>query len=260
MRRIGKISSALSKGLIRDKNQFSLLASMEGRWIRVGEVNTHYLVGGEGSPLVIIHGGGSGAEEEWAPNLPSLVQHYRLYAPDLVGYGRTDKPSLDYDLPVLSSFFEDFMNALDLKRASLLGHSLGGGAALAYALKHPERVQKLVLVDSVGFGEGGTLLGYLLILLFILRAKLRRDEVYPCLVRNRALYTALPVNELRELVTPTLIVWGQWDHYLSLKLAQKGHGLIKNSRLCVFKGCRHVPQRERPEEFNRLVLEFLGEK
>lgn len=237
-----------------------LLASMEGRWIRVGEINTHYLVGGEGSPLVLIYGGGSCAEEEWAPNLPSLAQHHRIYAPDLVGYGKTDKPSLDYDLPVLSSFFEDFMNALDLKRASLLGHSLGGGAALAYALKHPERVHKLVLVDSVGFGEGGTLLGYLLILILTIRAKLRHDELYPCLVRNRALYKTFPVDELRELPTSTLIVWGERDHYLSLKLAQKGHSLIKDSRLCVFKGCRHVPQRERPEEFNRLVLDFLGER
>lgn len=227
------------------------------RWVKVGEINTHYLVGGEGSPLILIHGGASCAVDEWGHNLESLAQYYRIYAPDLVGFGKTDRPRVNYTFELFSSFFVEFLNALNLKSVSLMGHSLGGGIALGFALRQPDRVEKLILVDSAGFAEDFALVGKLLSPFLTLKAKLRNDETYLSMLRNRMRSKVSFLDRLPEITTPTLIVWGELDGYLPVKLAHKAHLLIKNSQLCVFKRCWHAPQREKPEEFNRTVLDFL---
>lgn len=232
---------------------------IQDKWIKVGDINAHYLVGGEGSPLVLIHGGKSCANDEWAPNLEPLAQHHRIYALDLVGFGKTDKPRVDYTFQLFSSFFGNFMNALDLRRASLVGHSLGGGIALGFTLKHPDRVEKLIVVDSNGLAKDVALVGKLLIPIFTLKAKLKNDETYLSMLRNRKENLVSFLDRLPEITTPTLIVWGEWDGYLPVKLAYKAHSLMKNSRLCVFKRCWHAPQRKDPAEFNRLVLVFLSQ-
>jgi len=230
---------------------------IQDKWIKVGEINTHYLVGGEGSPLILIHGGASCADDEWAPNLEPLAEHHRIYAPNLVGFGKTDKPRVDYTFKLLSSFFEDFMNALGLRRASLVGHSFGGGIALGFTLTHPDRVEKLIVVDSYGLTGDITLVGKLLIPIFTLKAKLKNDETYLSMLRNRKENRVSFLDRLPEITTPTLIVWGEWDIYLPVKLAYRAHMLMKNSRLYVFKRCWHAPQKRNPVEFNRLVLDFL---
>lgn len=230
---------------------------IQDKWVRVGEINTHYLEGGKGPRLVLIHGGASCADNEWVYNLEPLAQHHRIYVPDLVGFGKTDKPRVDYTFKLFSSFFEDFMNALDLRRASLAGHSLGGGIALGFTLTHPDRVEKLIIVDSNGLAEDIAFVGKLLIPFFTLKAKLKNDETYLSMLRNKKENTVSLLDRLPETTTPTLIVWGEWDGYMPVKLAYKAHMLIKNSRLCVFKRCWHAPQRSNPGEFNRLVLDFL---
>jgi len=232
-------------------------SKIKSRWIKVGEINCHYLVGGEGSPLVLIHGSGSCAEDEWKLNLEPLTQHHRIYAPDLIGFGKTDKPRLDYGFQLFSSFFEEFISALNLKKISLLGYSLGGEIALGFTLKYPEQIEKLILVDSTGFTEDITLIGKLISPFFVLKAKLRNDETSLSMARNRKKNIVSFLDKLPEITTPTLIVWGRWDGYLPVKLAYKAHRLIKNSQLYIFKRCWHAPQREKPTEFNRLILNFL---
>jgi len=227
------------------------------KWIKVGKINTHYLVGGEGSPLVLIHGSASCAADDWGRNLESLAQFHRIYAPDLVGFGETDRPRVDYTFELLSSFFAQFLDALNLESASLMGHSLGGGIALGFALRQPERVEKLVLVDSVGIVEDFALVGKLLSPFLTLKARLKNDETYLSMVRNQNKSKVSFLDRLSEISTTTLIVWGELDGYLSVKLAHKAHLLIENSQLCVFKRCWHAPQKEKPEEFNRTVLDFL---
>jgi pimeloyl-ACP methyl ester carboxylesterase len=122
------------------------------RMVDVGGINTRYWVEGAGSPVVLIHGL-SNSIEHWLLNIYALAAEHTVYALDLVGHGRTDKPlSRSYDLSDLARFVIDFMDALGIERADLIGHSLGGGVALVIAEASPERVRRLVLVDSVGLG------------------------------------------------------------------------------------------------------------
>lgn len=232
----------------------------ESKWIKVREINTHYLIGGEGPPLVLIHGGGAAsAESDWESNLEFLAHHYRVYAPDLVGYGKSDKPRLDYTTRFFNKFFDDYMTAMGLERTNLLGHSLGGGVALAYALNHPDRVEKLVLVDSAGLTNELGLVGKLLHPIFTRVARLKGDHVYVSLMTGGSQRepSELFTERLHELKAPTLIVWGEWDGYIPVKLAYLAHERIKDSKLHVFENCWHDPQRRKPGEFNRLVLDFL---
>jgi pimeloyl-ACP methyl ester carboxylesterase len=240
--------------MVTEKRQESLI---ESRWVRVGEINTHYLAGGEGSSLVLIHGGASCAADEWRPNLEPLAQHHRVYAPDLIGFGMTDKPQADYTFDLFYSFFVDFLDALNLEKTSLMGHSLGGGIALRFTLEYSNRVERLILIDSAGLSEDIGLVGKLAIPLFTLKAKLKSDERYLSMVRNLAKSKISFLDRLPEITVPTLIVWGEWDGYLPVKLARMAHSLVNNSQLCIFERCWHAPQRERPEEFNQLILDFL---
>lgn len=120
------------------------------RIVDVGGINTRYWVEGAGAPVVLIHGL-SNSIEHWLLNINVLAAEHTVYAVDLVGHGRTDKPlSRSYDLPDLARFVLDFMDALGIERADLIGHSLGGGVALTIAETSPGRVGRLVLVDSLG--------------------------------------------------------------------------------------------------------------
>jgi 4,5:9,10-diseco-3-hydroxy-5,9,17-trioxoandrosta-1(10),2-diene-4-oate hydrolase len=112
---------------------------IESRWVKVGEVNTHYMTAGEGPPLLLLHGGANDWTD-WKPNIGPLSQHYRVYAPDLVGYGLSDSPEAEYSMGYFVDFLYDYTQALGLKRANLAGYSVGGGIALGFALRFPGRV------------------------------------------------------------------------------------------------------------------------
>ncbi|NDJ17814.1 alpha/beta fold hydrolase [Myxacorys almedinensis A] len=123
------------------------------RYIQVNGIKTRYWsLGTQGSVVIFIHGISS-AVETWALNIEALAQHHRVYALDLVGSGRSDKPLGVYSLVALAEFAHAFADALTLDRFSLIGNSLGGGTALQFALSYPQRVEKLVLVNSLGLGQ-----------------------------------------------------------------------------------------------------------
>lgn len=130
----------------------------EDRYIKIGEINTRYWMAGDTGPrVVLIHGVGRFLEE-WLPSFDALAAHNRVYALDLPGHGRSDKPlSASYRLVDLARFVNDFMGTLDINQAHIVGHSLGGGIALQLTLQFPEAVDKLVLVCSAGLGKEATL-------------------------------------------------------------------------------------------------------
>jgi pimeloyl-ACP methyl ester carboxylesterase len=122
----------------------------EDRYIQVGTVNTRYWVAGEGHPVLLLHGF-TNSVEDWLLNFNELAAHYRVYAVDLIGHGKTDKPlSASYHIDDLASFITRFMDAVDVKQADLIGHSLGGWICLWTAIQNPAYVKKIVLVDSAG--------------------------------------------------------------------------------------------------------------
>lgn len=102
--------------------------------------------------VILLHGGG-GSIEFWLYNISALAQYHRVYAVDMVGSGRSDKPSASYSLTYQAQFIKDFMGTLGIESATLVGNSMGGGAALQFALMFPQQVNKLVLVDSLGLGK-----------------------------------------------------------------------------------------------------------
>ena len=123
------------------------------RYVKVGNVNTRYWQAGDkGSVVVLVHGLG-GFIENWECNIDALAQRHRVYALDLLGFGRTDKLPLVKDVYVLVKFLADFLVTQNIDRASFIGNSLGGGLVLMFALHYPQKVEKLVLVDNAGMGR-----------------------------------------------------------------------------------------------------------
>jgi 4,5:9,10-diseco-3-hydroxy-5,9,17-trioxoandrosta-1(10),2-diene-4-oate hydrolase len=109
-------------------------------------------VGRRGDRILLIHGIGL-YSESWMFNIEALGRHHRVIALDLAGCGRSDKPNSSYSYSFFAEFLADFMDALDIPKASLVGHSLGGGIARHFACFHPERVEKLILEDCSGWGR-----------------------------------------------------------------------------------------------------------
>jgi 4,5:9,10-diseco-3-hydroxy-5,9,17-trioxoandrosta-1(10),2-diene-4-oate hydrolase len=134
------------------------------QYTKVGQINTRFwTLGDEGPTVLLIHGIG-GSIEDWMLNANALAKDYRVYAVDLVGSGHSDKPLVAYSLSYLAKFIKDFMEAQKIDKASLIGHSLGGGVCLQFTIQFPDKVEKLVLVNSAGLGKKATLLLRLLTL------------------------------------------------------------------------------------------------
>ncbi len=126
----------------------------QDRTTQVGGVQARYWAeGSRGSPVILIHGIGEYLEMCW-PNIIHLAQQHHVFAVDLPGFGRSDKPAdAPYGYPYFARFIRDFMSGLGLERASLVGHSMGGAVALQVAFTFPEKVDRLVLVGSAGLGR-----------------------------------------------------------------------------------------------------------
>ncbi len=124
-------------------------------WVTVEGLRVHCLVGGaEGSPVLLLHGGGiDSAALSYGRGLGLIARKHRVIALDWPGYGESDKPGIEYSTAYYSHFLREFLRALDLESASLVGLSMGGAIALNLALRSPHRVDRLVLVDSYGLGS-----------------------------------------------------------------------------------------------------------
>ena len=116
-----------------------------------GQRVTYHLLG-EGPPIVLVHGITS-SSRTWRQVMHGLAEHHTVIAPDLLGHGRSGKPRGDYSLGAYASGLRDLLTVLGITKATVVGHSLGGGIAMQFAYQFPERVERLVLVDSGGLGE-----------------------------------------------------------------------------------------------------------
>jgi pimeloyl-ACP methyl ester carboxylesterase len=265
----------------------------EEQVIDVGGIAIHCLIAGpsNASNLVFVHGLG-GSLSTWALNLPAFAGQFRICALDLVGAGSSNKPTMDYSVPVLADFLTRFLDALgsDWQRVSLVGHSLGGAVALAFAGLHPERVERLVLVDSAGLGPeiDSTVLNLVrteptpehirteLACFFAdpnLVQKSLVDQIYQQRMLTGAHAALLATTEaafgggqqridLREtlatLPAPVLVIWGAADRVIPVAHAQEASRAQK-SRVEVFTDCAHCPHIERSDAFNQIVMSFLSE-
>ncbi len=273
--------------------------------LRVQNLNIRYLQAGEtGSPVLLLHGGGvDSATLSWGGVVaPLAASGHRVYAPDLPGYGDSDPPDIRYTTAFYVAFVRDLMDTLGLARASLVGLSMGGAIALGVALNHPERVDKLVLVDSYGLQRrvAAHCLSYLIVntpglmewtmmlarnsrqvsralmgnimhdmkaatpeLMDLAYAETRKPHAgraFSSYQREEMTWNGLRtvyLDRLGEIHVPTLIIHGREDKAVPLHWAEEAHKRIAGSKLVVIDGARHWPQREKPEEFNRALTEFL---
>jgi 2-hydroxy-6-oxo-6-(2'-aminophenyl)hexa-2,4-dienoate hydrolase len=129
--------------------------NVTSNFIDAGGVRTHYLEAGEGPVLILLHGGGAGADSwgNWQDCFAHFAPHFRVIAPDMIGFGKTDKPSPDsyiYDQPGRNKHLADFLDAMDLTGVHIVGNSMGGATAIGVAIARPELFDRIVLMGSAG--------------------------------------------------------------------------------------------------------------
>jgi pimeloyl-ACP methyl ester carboxylesterase len=265
----------------------------EEKDVDVGGIAAHCLIAGpvNAPHVVFVHGLG-GSFATWSLNLPAFAGQFRICALDLVGAGSSAKPATDYSVPVLAEFLARFLDALgpDWQRVSLVGHSLGGAVALTFAGSYPQRVERLVLVDSAGLGPEIDRRVLALVhaeptpehireelALFFANPKLVQQALVEQLYQQRmqpgareALQATADAAfsggqqriDLRETLTklpqPVLVIWGATDAVIPAAHAQLAQQ-AQQGRLVVLANCGHCPHIERSDEFNQTVLAFLSE-
>jgi pimeloyl-ACP methyl ester carboxylesterase len=260
------------------------LAGIQSRTVQVAGHRVHYLAEGpaNGPVVVLVHGLGASAEH-WSNLAPYLAQSgFRVYIPDLIGYGRSEQPAdFSYSVRDEAAVVVGFMDALDLKQVELGGWSMGGWIAALVAAEHPDRVSRLMLFDSAGLNVPPTFdtslfipstaaqLDQLKALLspqpqpipaFIARDILRNFRLNGWVV-ERALATMLTAqdvvdNVLPQLKMPVLLVWGSLDRVTPLSDGDIMHRLIPQSQLDVFAGCGHMAPAECSAEVGPKVVAF----
>jgi pimeloyl-ACP methyl ester carboxylesterase len=262
-----------------------IMNQVHSKKIKVGDLDIKYVSGGHGAPTVVIHGALGGARG-WLRNLTELAKTYSVYAPDLPGFGNSQSISDDFQVSEFVDFIKDFTDSLGIKRFHLVGHSLGGGIALHFALKHPHKIDRLVIVSSMFlgkeialwtrlfsspyflklFGEAGIaffmVVGWLHKRLHVpseFNAPFTRTQmsVGRNLVTSQGQVIVLR-NQLSKLMVPTLVVWGSRDEVIPVKHADTAARLIPNCQLYIFEGGRHNIFQQRNGEFSTLITGFLG--
>jgi len=264
-----------------------VVAAPEPQKVEAGGWTLRYLAMGEheGRPLVLIHGFG-GDLNNWLFTQPALAENHRVYAVDLPGHGGSTKDAGPWDVPALSQALVSFLDALDVAKAHLVGHSLGGAVALETALAHPARVASLSLIAPAGLGteiDAAFIDGFInanrrkqlhevLAKLFANPALVSRDMAEDVLKFKRldgatqALSAIAAANfaggrqsrllrdRIGEIGIPIQVIWGADDRILP---AQHAQGLPHNVGVHVLAGAGHMPHMEKAAEVNRLLAALV---
>jgi pimeloyl-ACP methyl ester carboxylesterase len=261
------------------------LRGVESRTAIVAGHRVHYLIEGPvGGPAVVLVHGLGGRAEDWRKLTPYLVKAgYRVYRPELLGYGRSEQPAdFSYSVRDEAKVVVGFLDALGLKQVDLGGWSMGGWVVQEVASANPERVRRLMLFDAAGIMEPPTWdtalftpetpaeLDELDALLmphppklpgFVVRDVLRISDQNAWVI-HKAVYSMLTGQDttdalLPQLKMPVLIVWGAEDRLLPLRQAEKIHRLVPQSQLEVIAGCGHLAPGECADQIGPKVVEFV---
>ncbi|WP_354004854.1 alpha/beta fold hydrolase [Ramlibacter albus] len=263
--------------------------------INAAGLDTNYHDHGDGPPVLFVHGSGPGvsAYANWRPVMPALARSRRVLAPDMAGFGYTErKPGTKYELDLWVRQLIEFLDALSIERTDLVGNSFGGAVALATAIRHPSRVRRLVLMGSVGVKFELTpaldeIWGYRpdvqvmrrIMDYFAYDRRLASDELarirYEASIRPGAQESyasmfpaprqqwidalASPEEAIAALPHETLLVHGRDDRVIPMATSLKLLSLIPRSQLHVFSRCGHWTQIEQTARFVELVESFLSE-
>ena len=125
----------------------------ESKYITVNGISTHYLESGQGEPVLLIHGSGPGvtAQANWRLIIPKLSENFHVFAPDIVGFGYTERPDdIEYGVETWTNHLIGFIEEIGAKKVHIIGNSLGGALALHIANKRPDLVGRMVLMGAAG--------------------------------------------------------------------------------------------------------------
>ncbi len=271
---------------------------ISNKFITINSHKINYIDMGVGIPLVFIHGYGASIYS-WRKNLPVLSKYYRVCALDLLGFGFSDKPlNGDYSVNSYMELIVQFMDALKIKKAILVGHSLGGGIAVLTALKYPARVKGLILIDAEAYAISPPLMlrvaqlpiitsfihhliGKWAVHISLKRSFYDQTFVTDDLIENyyRPFKTnngkKAPIKVLQaidfkkmgaiskdygKIKKRTLIIWGKDDKISNIHLAYRLRKDIRNSMLKIIPESGHLVQEEKPEEVNKLIINFVNKR
>jgi pimeloyl-ACP methyl ester carboxylesterase len=254
--------------------------------VQAGPHRLRYLESGSGPPLLLVHGLGSSAMQEWGRLMAPLGRSYHAYAPDLPGFGRSERPAAaDYSIPMQVEAVRAFLQAVGVSNARVVGISMGGWIAARLAGEHPELVERLVLVAPAGVRPDDAARIPAEVLLprdedgvrrlaaavrhrpppmpsFVARDILRRRLGEEWIVR-RALESMGAGRDwlngrLGRVEMPVLVIWGKQDRLIPVAYAAPLQAELPHAELELLEGCGHVPIADCPEAFDRVLLAFLA--
>jgi pimeloyl-ACP methyl ester carboxylesterase len=250
--------------------------------IRANDIEIYYERYGEGDPIIFSHGW-LDDRTVWNSQIPLAARNHTVVVYDLRGHGQSDKPIGDYSVQALSGDLHSLVQMLKFEKVTLVGFSLGGMASLMFALQHPAKVTKLVLVGTTAKMPMSTytlyalkyILPYRIFAWIVSRIKIYKPSkeiiednisramgvpkhvAYKCMEEFTTNYDIR--NRLPEIAVPTLVIVGEKDR-TNLKASEHLSREIKGSRLRVVSSCGHSVMIEKPEEFGQLVRQFIDEE
>ena len=247
-----------------------------------------YVEAGSGPTVILLHGLG-GSSQVWNFNIGPLAEKFHVVVPDQIGFGKSDKPLVNYRIRTYVDFLDQFCKQLKIERATLVGNSMGGWIAAMFTASFPDRVDKLVLVDAAGYRPPKDLdMNTLFSLNPTTRAEMKVllgkvfynkafqsdaaiDQSMTVRLAAGDGYTIKSITEsiirgedflddvVKTIKRPTLIMWGRQDGLVPLADGEHFNKDIAGSKMIVLDQCGHVPNVEKPGEFNAAVLKFLTE-
>lgn len=261
----------------------------------VAGLKTNMLREGRGEPVILLHGLGA-SSYSWRYAIPELAKHYEVFAPDLPGFGRTDKPwDFDYSIHGLHSWILKFMDHNGIKSARFAGNSMGGILSLWTAMEAPSRVERMALFGTPAYVEnrpkmlwplswpvigrlyewalGDVTLRYIANTTFVDKTKVDAQMMaeYGLALKTAAgrravaefVRRAIPPDHLervkryRDVLHPTLVLAGELDRMVGRAGAERLAKELPNATLCLLDACGHAPQEDAPERVNARLLEFF---
>src|SRR5689334_282876 len=247
-----------------------------------------YVEAGTGPTVILLHGLG-GSSQVWNFNTGPLAEKYHVVVPDQIGFGKSDKPLVNYRVRTYVDFLDQLCKQLKIERATLVGNSRGGWIAAMFTASFPDRVDKLVLVDAAGYAppkdfdmrslfglnpttrEGMKVLVAKIFYNKAFQADAAIDQAIAARIAAGDGYTINSITEsiirgedflddvVNTIKRPTLIVWGRQDGLVPLADGERFNKDIAGSKMVVLDQCGHVPNAEKPGEFNAALLKFLSE-
>lgn len=266
-----------------------------GKLVNLNGVETYVVEMGEGECIIFINGIAV-TYYTWRGVINKLKDKYHIFALDFKGFGKSEKNRGEYSIEIYTEQLNSLIEHYNIAKTTLVGNSLGGRIALNYTLRFPEKINKLVLIDSAGYQKNKKILSFLVklfrnylfrklfelslhkfIVKIIIKWAIENEkiideeivetyfkplnekggkEALTSLIKSLS-YSDLNYEAIKNIKVPTLIIWGDKDKLLPKSDAYRFHKDLKNSKLVILKDCGHGPQEEYPKRVSEVIENFM---